>query len=68
MRKYQLTLKLSVFDGTRTEEEGRDLNVYVDGNNIWGVICGGFQELTNALVRAGKHMPLAFGAREVNWR
>lgn len=67
MRKYQLTMKLSVFDGTRSEEDGRDLTVYVDGNDVWGVICEGVRLTIDALTRAGRHRPVAFGATNIKW-
>ena len=42
MRKYQITIKFSLYDGLRKPSEARDLNVYADGNDLWGVVCGGF--------------------------
>ena len=68
MRKYQLEMKLSIFDGSRSVEEGKDLVVYTDGNDIWGVICAGFHEMIDVLVKTGRCRPIAFGAKESGWR
>ena len=68
MRKYQMSIIFGVYDGTRSDEDSNELHVYADGNNIWGVICGGFQRLVNALVETGKHLPISFGCCEHEWK
>lgn len=68
MRKYQISIIFGVYDGSRNGQNGNELHVYADGNNIWGVICGGFQRLINVLAEAGHHKPISFGCCEHEWR
>lgn len=68
MRKYQLSIKLSVFDGSRSQEEGRDLHIYTDGNDIWDVICAGFNEMIERLIQTGKYKPVSSGVKQSEWR
>ena len=68
MRKYQLSIILAVYDGTMSNEDSNELHVYADGNDVWGVICGGFQRLVNALVENGRHRPISFGCCEHQWK
>ena len=68
MRKYQMSIIFGVYDGSRSDMESNELHVYADGNNIWGVICGGFQRLVNALVETGRCRPIAFGCCEHEWK
>ena len=68
VRKYQMSIIFAVYDGTRSNEDSNELHIYADGNNIWGVICGGFKRLVDALVEAGHHEPIPFGICEHEWR
>lgn len=40
-----------------------EVSVYADGNNIWEVICAGFDELLQAVKQNGRMLP-AFGRKE----
>ena len=68
MRKYQITIKLSFFDGLRKPTEARELNVYADGNDLWGTICGGFHQLVHALVHTGNLPNEPYVVKQHEWR
>lgn len=57
MRKFQIGIKMEMFDG----EQNDSLTVYADANNIWEAICAGLHELLTAL-QEKRSLP-SFGAK-----
>lgn len=59
MRKIQINIELNMFD----KEKPETVKVYADGQNIWEVVCAGFDELLTGLKEKGRAL-ISFGAKE----
>ena len=59
MRKIQINIELNMFDKDKPET----VKVYADGQNLWEVICAGFDELMTAVKEKGRTL-ISFGTKE----
>lgn len=63
MRKVQINIKMTMVNDQSINGKIEEVSVYADGNNIWEVICAGFDKLLQSIKENGRSLPV-FGRKE----
>ena len=66
MRRVQMSISMEIFPKDKNEKY-ENLEVYLDGQNMWEVVCAGFDELLCAIKERSGRIP-SFGVREHKWK